>query len=182
MRHRTEQLQARVGSPSACRSSRSPRNTPKNSAPRPRSSAASSIVITDIDVSIVQYGTGQASGPAPSPVCDLVGLGVAVGVGLGVGERQGDHRRARAAAANGTSRAGRRQRDVPEDRGVVALEHDEVPTLRLAGARCPRRRGRRMSSSNRWVDRVGLERPRHPPMSHDLGELGHAVRFSDDRA
>ena len=61
------------GTPSRCRSSRSPRNTPKNSAPRPASSAASSIVITDIDASIVQYGTGHASGPAPRPVWTLSG-------------------------------------------------------------------------------------------------------------
>ena len=58
---------------SAWRSSRSPRNTPKNSAPSPTFSAASSSVITDIDASIVQYGTGQASVPAPRPVWILSG-------------------------------------------------------------------------------------------------------------
>ena len=59
--------------PSARRSSRSPLNTPKNSAPSPASSAASSIVITDIDASTVQYGAGQASVPEPSPVARLSG-------------------------------------------------------------------------------------------------------------
>jgi hypothetical protein len=59
--------------PSVRRSSRSPRKMPKNRAPRPTDSAASSIVITDIEASTVQYGTGQASGELPSPVACLSG-------------------------------------------------------------------------------------------------------------
>ena len=59
--------------PSARRSWRSPLNTPKNNAPSPTDSAASSNVITDIDASTVQYGAGQASVPLPSPVACLSG-------------------------------------------------------------------------------------------------------------
>ena len=55
------------------RSRRSPLNTPKNSAPSPTSSAASSSVITAIALSIVQYGAGHACVPAPSPVPALSG-------------------------------------------------------------------------------------------------------------
>ena len=31
------------------------------------------------------------------------------------------------------------------------------------------------SSSSPAVDRAGVERPRHPPPTHDVGELGHVV-------
>ena len=39
----------------------------------PASSAASSRIMIDIAVSIVQYGAGHASAPTPSPVADLSG-------------------------------------------------------------------------------------------------------------
>ncbi|MFT4866439.1 MAG: hypothetical protein ACI8RE_002637 [Ilumatobacter sp.] len=61
----TEQLQMIRDS---ARTAASLLNTPKNSAPRPMSSAPSSNVMIDIEVSIVQYGTGQASSLSPRPV------------------------------------------------------------------------------------------------------------------
>ena len=61
------------GMPSAWRSWRSPLEHAEEQRPEPGASAASSIVITDIDASTVQYGAGHASGPAPSPVAFLSG-------------------------------------------------------------------------------------------------------------
>ena len=72
------------------------------------------------------------------------------------------------------------QRDVPEDLGFGALEHHEVPTLRLAGTRCSRREVDETFEIG-GVDRCGGERPGHPPMSNDLGELGHDGAVSGDR-
>ena len=160
--------------PSDWRSSGSPWNTPKNRAPSPASSAASSSVITDIDASIVQYGAGHASVPGAEPGGGLVGLGVAVDVRLRIGERQQDHRRVEQRLATGSvRRRDRRQRDVPETRGLIALEHDEVPALRLRRRSARERRVDEIVEQADW-QRLVTERPGHPPPAHDVGELGHA--------
>ena len=77
--------------------------------------------------------------PGPEAGLRLVGLGITVDVGLGVGERQRDHGCAQQPLPTERVTAHGRQRLVPEHCRLVAFEHDEVPSLRLAGARCPRR-------------------------------------------
>ncbi len=63
----------RRGQPNARRNASSWPNWPKNSAPRPTSSAARSIAMTAAPPSTNQYGTGQACGEPPRPVCALSG-------------------------------------------------------------------------------------------------------------
>ena len=124
----------RVERPTSRRSSASPWKTPNNRAPNPASSAASSSVMIDIDASIVQYGAGHASVPAPRPVAALSGseyrstyaCGSANGNRIAGASSSPCHLKPRAPRD--------RQRDVPETSGLIALQHEQVPTLRFAGA------------------------------------------------
>ena len=109
-------------------------------------------------------------GRAAEPACRLVRLRVAVEVRLRVGERQGDHRRVEQAGEGEAAALVGRERDVPEPRRLVARQHDEVPALGLAGAGCAR--GEVDELVEQLVrDRIGPERPRHPPPADDVGEV-----------
>ena len=96
----------------------------------------------------------------------LVRLGVAIQVRLRVGQRQGDHRRVEEAGEGEPESLVSRERDVPESRRFVAGQHDEVPTLGLAGARRPRCE---IDEVVEQLERdwIAAERPGHPPPADD---------------
>ena len=133
-RERAEQLHP-AGMPSAWRSSRSPRNTPKNSAPSP------SVLGRQehrhhrhrgVDRSSTAPATRRCRRRGRSPACRARSSARCTPAGRRAG---GDHRRIEQALPAERAAPHRRQRDVPEPRRLGALEHDEVPALRLAGAR-----------------------------------------------
>ena len=153
------------GTPSVRRSCRSPLKTPKNSAPSPSSSAASSRVMhrhRRVDRPVRRR---PGVGPGTQPGRGLVRLGVAVDVGLRVRERQQDHRRVEQPLPLERPASHRRGGDVPERGGLLTLERNDVPSLRLARRRRPV--GERDEPLEGAVgQRIGAVRPRD--LSRDI--------------
>jgi hypothetical protein len=120
----------------------------------------------------VRHRPGARAG-AQTGLC-LVRLGVAGHVGLRIGERQRDHRGVQQPLPAERVALDRRQRDVPEQRRLLAFEHHEVPPLGLAGARCPCGEFHQ-AFEHPGVERAVVERPGHAPGSDDVGEFRHVI-------